>query len=141
MKKTSQNIFLFLIGGISYHIIEILWRGYSYFSMFVLGGLCFVVIGFIRQYFSLQEKNIFIQLIISSAIITILELIFGLILNVKFKLDIWDYSSLRFNFIGQISLLYTALWIFLSIPLIISYDFIKWWLFREEKPVYKINIK
>lgn len=141
MKKTSQNIFLFLIGGISYHIIEILWRGYSYFSMFVLGGLCFVVIGFIRQYFSLQEKNIFIQLIISSAIITILELIFGLILNIKLKLDIWDYSSLRFNFIGQISLLYTALWIFLSIPLIISYDFIKWWLFREEKPVYKINIK
>lgn len=141
MKKTSQNIFLFLIGGISYHIIEILWRGYSYFSMFVLGGLCFVVIGFIREYFSLQEKNIFIQLIISSAIITILELIFGLILNIKLKLDIWDYSSLRFNFIGQISLLYTALWIFLSIPLIISYDFIKWWLFREEKPVYKINIK
>lgn len=141
MKKISQNIFLFLIGGISYHLIEILWRGYSYFSMFVLGGLCFVLIGSIREHFNLDEKNIFIQLIIYSIIITILELIFGLVLNIVLKLNIWDYSDLEFNFMGQISLLYTVLWAFLSLPLIIFYDFIRYFLFEKERPKYIINTK
>ena len=36
---------LFGIGGIAYVVIELLWRGYSHWSMFALGGLCFLLIG------------------------------------------------------------------------------------------------
>src|SRR5699024_4519488 len=138
MKKIIQSLFLFLIGGISYHFIEILWRGYSHFSMFVLGGICFVTIGLMREYFVENNIGILTQLIVACITITALELIFVLILNIVFKLDIWDYSDLRFNFLGQISLLYSVFWIFLSLPIIIIDGFLKYWFFGKEKPDYKI---
>lgn len=40
---------LFGIGGFLYYAIEILWRGYSHWTMFILGGLCFILVGFINE--------------------------------------------------------------------------------------------
>lgn len=129
MRKIFEILILFLIGGMSYYFIEILWRGYSYFSMFLLGGLCFVSIGLVREYFFINQKPLLIQLIIACVIITSLEFLFGFILNIIFKLGVWDYSDLKFNFMGQISLRYSIFWIFLSIPVIIMDDLLKHWLF------------
>lgn len=112
LKKIIQHLILFIIGGVAYYFIEILWRGYSHVGMFVLGGLCFVLMGSISQYYFPLKSNLLIQLGISSLLITILELIFGLISNVWLGLGIWDYSNLKFNFMGQISLRYSILWFF-----------------------------
>ena len=106
-------------------------------GMFALGGLCFVLMGSISEYYFTSRKNLLIQLGISSLIITILELIFGLILNVWLGLGVWDYSNLKFNFMGQISLRYSIFWFFLSLPAIMFYDYIRYSLFRQEKPDYK----
>ena len=131
-----------MIGGVSYYFIEILWRGYSHVGMFVLGGLCFVLMGSISEYYLAPRSNLLIQLGISCLLITILELIFGLILNVWLGLGVWDYSNLNFNFMGQICLGYSMLWFFLSLPAIICYDYMRYWLFRDKKPNYKfIKIK
>ena len=46
-------------------------------------------------------------MVLSSVIITVLELITGLIVNVWLRMDIWDYSNLPYNFKGQICLLYS----------------------------------
>lgn len=62
----------------------------------------------------------------------------GVILNILLGLSIWDYSNLRFNVLGQISLGYSALWFFLSLPAIILDDWLRWKLFEEEKPRYKL---
>lgn len=126
-----------MIGGISYYFIEILWRGYSHVGMFILGGSCFVLIGSISEYYLTSRRSFLIQLGISCLIITVLELIFGLILNVWLGLDIWDYSNLNFNFMGQICLRYSVFWFFLSLPAIVFYDYIRYWLFGEKKPNYK----
>ena len=45
-----MEAFLFLIGGALYYVIEILWRGYSHWSMFILGGICFVIMGLLNEY-------------------------------------------------------------------------------------------
>lgn len=135
----TQYVVLFLFGGISYFLIEIFWRGYSHIGMLILGGLCFVLIGSINgYYFKYKKRPILLQLIMSSLIITILELIFGLILNIWLGLDIWDYSNLDYNFMGQICLKYSIKWIFLSLPIIILYDYINYWFFNKEKPDYKL---
>lgn len=105
--------------------------------MFVLGGLCFISIGAIKEYLCLFKKSLLIQQGMSSLVITVLELIFGLILNVSLGLGIWDYSNLKFNFMGQISLRYSIFWFFLSLPAILLYDYLRHWLFKEEKPHYK----
>lgn len=129
-----KYIILFIIGGNSYFYVELLWRGYSHITMFFLGGLCFVLIGLINEI--LIEMPLLIQQGISSLIITILELVFGLVFNILLGMNIWDYSNLKFNFMGQISLRYSILWFFLSLPAIVFDDYLRYWIFGEEKPQY-----
>ena len=137
MKRLNKYLILFVIGGISYFFIEILWRGLSHITMFILGGLCFVSVGLINEYYFKLKKSLLIQQSVSCLVITTLELIFGLILNVRLRLNVWDYSNLKFNLMGQICLEYSVLWFFLSLPAIIFYDYLRHWLFGEEKPHYK----
>ena len=46
--KLRCQVGIFLIGGALYNLIEILWRGYTHWSMFIVGGLCFQLIGYIQ---------------------------------------------------------------------------------------------
>lgn len=126
---------LFGIGGFLYYAIEILWRGYSHWTMFILGGLCFVLVGFINEVFKFQLVK---QMFLSSVIITVLEFICGCIVNLWLHWNIWDYSELPFNVFGQICLPYSILWFFLSLIAIILDDYLRYWLFGEEKPEYKL---
>ena len=140
MWKTNNLIkllVLFLIGGFSYYGIEILWRGYSHISMFALGGICFVIIGNINEYFS-WEMPLLKQGIIGSLIVTMLAPPTGCIVNLWLNLNVWDYSGLSFNFMGQICLWFSLIWVALSIVAVIVDDWLRYWLFGEEKPHYKI---
>lgn len=135
-----KELFLFVLGGLVYMFIEILWRGHTHWSMGIVGGLCFVLMGLINELFS-YEMYMEVQAIISSIIITILEFISGVIINIKLGWNVWDYSNLPFNIMGQICLLFMILWFFLSFVGIWLDDFIRWKLFKEEKPHYKFFIK
>lgn len=138
MRQLIKYSILFIIGGTLYYCIEILWRDYSYLAMFFLGGLCFISIGYINEQYFRFRKSLLLQQVIACLIITSLELLFGLIFNIRLGWDIWDYSIYKFNFMGQICLKYSILWFFLSLPAIFLYDYLKYWLFGEEKPKYKI---
>lgn len=122
----------------SYYFIEILWSGSSHIGMFLLGGLCFISIGLIGEYYFKPKKSILKLQLISCVLITVMELVFGLIYNKVLSLNIWDYSNIRFNFIGQICLGYSICWFLLSLPAILFYDYIRYWLFGEKKPKYKL---
>ena len=137
MFKILKPLILFYIGGFSYYIIEILWRGYSHFSMTIVGGICFLLIGSINEVFD-WDMPIIHQMFYSSLMITIVEFFAGLLLNVILNLNIWDYSNMRFNLMGQICLMYSILWFVLSAAAIILDDYLRYWLFDEEKPQYKI---
>ena len=114
-----QELCLFIFGGLFYYFIEILWRGHSHYSMMILGGLCYVIIGLINEVFPYDLK-FEVQVIIGDIIVTILEFISGLILNVWLGLGIWDYSNVPFNIMGQICIPYMFLWLFLVAFAIIS---------------------
>ncbi len=137
MRQLSKNLRLFAIGGLLYYLIEILWRGYSHMSMFVIGGICFVLIGLINEYLSF-DTPLWKQQFIAATIVTGIEFIAGLILNIWLQLGIWNYSHRSFNLFGQVCLQYSILWFLLSLPAIILDDWFRWWLFDEEKPHYKI---
>jgi uncharacterized membrane protein len=77
------------------------------------------------------------QMVISSLIITGVELTVGIIVNLWLDLKVWDYSQLPYNFMGQICLLYTNIWFFLSLPGILMDDYLRYWMLGEEKPRYK----
>ncbi|HBI92704.1 MAG: hypothetical protein E6356_07285 [Terrisporobacter othiniensis] len=127
---------LFLIGGITYYFIEIVYRGYSHYSMIIVGGLCFILIGSINE-FSNKEIPLLLQMLISVLIVNIVELVSGIIINRILLLNVWDYSQLKYNFLGQISLNSSIAWFFLSLFAIYMDDLLRYVIFKEKKPRYK----
>lgn len=132
-----KSLILYGIGGLSYIAIELLWRGHTHWTMFLVGGICFLIVGNINEYYS-WDISLIKQSIIGAVAVTIIEFFAGIILNKWLNLGIWDYSNLPFNILGQICLPFTLIWCFLSAIAIIIDDYIRHWLFKEEKPKYHI---
>jgi uncharacterized membrane protein len=137
LKQILKLCVLALIGGITYMLIELAWRGYSHISMFILGSICFLLLGGINEFLP-WELGFVWQMLIGAGIVTILELIFGIVVNVWLELEVWDYSNLPFNFMGQICLPFSFAWTLLSGVAIVVDDYLRYLLFGEEKPHYKI---
>lgn len=110
--------------------MELLWRGWSHWSMFVVGGICFLLIGSIEKVF--PNMPLVIQSIFGGCLVTSMELLSGLILNVLLDMHIWDYSGLPMNFMGQVCLSYYFLWIFVSFLAIWADRLLRMGLFREK---------
>lgn len=133
-----KEFILLIIGGVLYFIIEVLYRGYSHLSMFLLGGICFVVIGLINEVFDYKMSLLKFQMPIAAIVVTVLEFITGLIVNKWLGLNVWDYSNTPFNVMGQICLPFTIVWYLLSGIAIVLDDYIRYFVFDEEKPIYKL---
>lgn len=138
LKTILKLVALSLVGSIIYVCIEMLWRGYSHPSMFILGGICFVAIGLINELFP-WDMGLLWQSLIGAVIVTALEFITGLIVNVWLGLGVWDYSGLPFNIMGQICLPFFFAWMALAMVAIVLDDYLRYWLFGEEKPHYTLT--
>lgn len=137
MIQLWKYLTLFCTGGLSYLLIEIIYRGHTHWTMGVLGGICFILMGLINNILGF-ETSLLLQMLISTIIITLLEFLSGLLLNIYLGLNIWDYSHLPFNIMGQVCLPFSIIWFFLSPIGIIVDDLIRWKLFHERKPHYHL---
>lgn len=135
--KWAKTAFLFYIGFTTYISIEVIFRRYSHWSMGILGGLCFLIIGGLNQAYS-WDMDLLMQMLVSTLSVTVLELMAGAILNLWLGLGIWDYSNMKYQLWGQISLLYSAFWVLLSLVAIFLDDWLRHFLFGEQIPCYKI---
>lgn len=113
-----RGCILFYIGGTAYMILEFLWRGRSHGSMFLLGGLCFLLVGRIGKCHSVFLP---LRLILGACMITALELATGLLVNRDHQ--IWDYRNQILQFQGQICIAYSLLWIPVSMMAMDLYAF------------------
>ena len=136
-RHVLKEIILAIIGGLIYILIELIWRGQTHISMFILGGICFVAIGLINELFS-WELGLVWQSVIGAVIVTVLEFITGLVVNIWLGLGVWDYSNMPFNLLGQICLPFAFAWVALSAIAIVLDDYLRYWMFGEEKPRYKL---
>ena len=109
--KFLRGCILFYIGGMAYMILEFLWRGRSHGSMFLLGGLCFLLVGGGAAKF--QKIPVAIRPLLGAGIITGLELLTGWLVNQNYH--VWDYRNQPFQFQGQICLMYSLLWMPVSL--------------------------
>ena len=134
--KIKKYEFLFFVGATIYVIIEKLYRGYSHWTMVLLGGICFIALGLINEVIP-WDMSLLLQMFIGGAIITVLELITGCVVNLWLGWNVWDYSELPFNLWGQISLFSSIVWVGLSLVGIVLDDFIRWKFFDGEKPHYR----
>ena len=118
MRFLRKLIYLGLGGG-AYVLLELLWRGRSHISMFLLGGGCFLMLGKIRQ----LPLTMPYKMLLGATGITAGELVTGLLFNRDHS--IWDYSQIPFNFQGQICLPFSLLWIPLSALGILFYSMLE----------------
>ena len=137
MTKVKKYGVLALIGGIIYGALEILVRGHTHWTMVILGGVCFVAIGLINEIIP-WEMPLTVQMFCGAIIITALEFSCGCIVNIWLKWNVWDYSSEWGNLLGQICPKFSAIWFFVSALAIVIDDYLRWVLFDEEQPHYRL---
>ena len=113
-----QAFVVFLAGGFIYGLIEVIYRGHTHPSMFVLGGICLLWIGGLGRFFSRRPPR-WVQVIAGGAFITAEEFVCGLVYNVWLGMRVWDYSRLPFNILGQVCPMFFFSWVALSLPAII----------------------
>lgn len=135
--KLYKYLTLFAFGSLCYGAVELAARGYTHWTMLFLGGLCFILIGLINEYIP-WEMPLTHQMLIGCIIITTLEFVTGCIVNVWLGWNVWDYSLEVWNIAGQICLKYSVYWYFLSAVAILLDDILRWVVFEEEKPHYKL---
>lgn len=116
--KIWKKCVLFYLGGCAYVGLELLWRGWSHGSMFVAGGICFLLIGHLGE----VEPRLPLPLraVAGGLIITMVELGAGLAVNRQYQ--VWDYRSQPGNLWGQICPMFTLLWIPVALAAILLYD-------------------
>ena len=132
-----KYIALGITGGLLYVLIETVWRGYSHWTMFALGGLCFLALGLINEVLS-WDTPLWKQVLIGACLITGLEFLMGCIVNLWLDWDVWDYSAMSGNVLGQICPQYFLLWLPVSLAGIVLDDWLRFWWWGEERPRYKL---
>ena len=137
MKKIGEYWFLWFTGGSVYYLFEILFRGFSHISMFILGGIC-------MDFFALQGKAshwrepLWKQVIRCTIFVLAGEFITGIIVNKWMKLKVWDYSDQPFHVFGQICLPFAIIFSGLCTLGILLSGYLLHWFFREEKPKFHV---
>ncbi len=128
----KQNVWLhlclFIVGGVGYVLIELLWRRRSHVSMFFVGGLCFELMGMIHT--RLRRWSLPARCGLCALAVSAVELVSGCILNRWLRLGVWDYSTMRFHLLGQVSLVYSLLWLLLSAVACPLYGLFRRWMSR-----------
>ncbi len=103
---------VFVFGSILYGLTEILWRGWTHWTMLLCGGLCFTLMYLVSG----SELSLFKKWVLSTCLITTVEFLTGCIVNLGLHWQVWDYSAMRFNLLGQICPQFILMWFLLSIP-------------------------
>jgi len=108
--------------------------GWASLWMFFVGGTAGFLIGWIDEFEKLRKLPMIIQALIGGFIVTVVELLFGLFFNTWLGLALWDYSTWSFNFMGQIALLTSSLWILISPFAFWMDNVLRHYLYGKEKP-------
>lgn len=131
-----KHLLLFIIGGSLYYCIEILFRGYSHWTMLLAGGLIFLYAGWQNE---IKPWNypLWKQILKVWGLALIIEFLTGCVVNLRLGWRIWDYSELPMNLLGQVCVPFALLFLPLCAAAIMLDDYIRYWIFQEEKPRYK----
>lgn len=119
--RLAPKIFItFLLGGVGYGFIEVLWRGRTHPSMIVTGGACLIVIRLITN--ALKNRTVIFRCLTGTLAVTAVEFSVGCVVNLWLRLSVWDYSEMNYNFLGQVCPLYSALWFCICTPLVMVFS-------------------
>ena len=118
MKKRKRRfglLAIFAVGAVGYSLLELLWRGYTHWTMAVTGGVCFSAIYALEK--KLRRCELWLKCLAGTAVITAAEFLVGCVVNRGLGWGVWDYSARRGNLLGQICPLFSLIWFALCVVL------------------------
>ena len=125
----GELLFVYILGGLGYGGIEMLWQGQTHWTMLLLGGLCYLAIYGLTV--NLRRPLLW-KWLLCALVVTGLEFCAGCLLNLWLGWDIWDYTGRTGNVLGQICPFYALCWFVLSIPASALAWAIRRWIFKKE---------
>ena len=126
----------FLLGAFVYSLLEIVCRGYTHWTMTLTGGTA--AVGLYLLHAAAPPKTLLLQCLCGALLITALEFTVGVADNLVMGWNVWDYSGLPGNLLGQICPQYFVLWLPVALVGIVLDDWIRYLKFREERPHYRL---
>lgn len=144
MSKAGERVLSMLLwswGGTVYFLLEVAWKTVRgeperiSWTMLVVAMLLTVAVE--RCGYQLPwHVPLWLQALACAILVTIVEFISGLILNVWLGLGIWDYSGLRWNLFGQICPQFAVLWWALCAAFIPVFDWMRYAVMGGQRPKY-----
>lgn len=114
LRRLRDYSAVWLVGSAGYNLLEILWRGFTHWTMAVTGGLCFFLL--YRLNLRRPREGVLRKCLRGTFAVTAVEFLVGCVVNRLLKWQVWDYSGRFGNLLGQVCPLYTGLWFLLCIP-------------------------
>lgn len=123
-KRIIELTIVFCVGSVMYCLIEILFRQYTHWTMFLTGGTIFTALYFINL--GMKTRSLVLRGLIGAVVITAVEFLVGVVVNLIFQLNVWNYSSIPGNILGQICPRFSFCWFLLSIAAVYVVIFLYW---------------
>lgn len=144
MSEAGRRVLCMLLwtwGGAVYFLLEVAWKTASgeleriSWTMLVVAMLITVAVE--RCGYQLPWAcPLWLQALACAALVTAVEFISGLILNIWLGLGVWDYSRLPGNVLGQICPQFAVVWWVLCLVFIPVFDWMWYAVAGGEKPHY-----
>ena len=103
---------VYALGAGLYALIELMWRGWTHWTMLICGGACFTLMYLISG----AALPLWVKCVICAAVISLVEFGTGYLVNITLGWHVWDYSDQPLNIMGQVCPLYSFFWLLLSLP-------------------------
>lgn len=114
MKSKLEYPLVFVIGALGYGSMELVFRGHTHWTMFIMGGICLNLVYLISNYNKLTMPE---KWIVGAVVISATEFFVGGIVNLTLGWEVWTYADYPMNIMGQICLLFSLLWLIICVPL------------------------
>lgn len=142
IKSILKYLFIAVLSGCIYVLIELIWRGYSTIEMFGLAAICGLFITGLNNIFTYDLDYLF-QISACGLFCTGAEWICGLLFNQDYH--IWNYKNLwGSSHDGQINIFFSLAWCLIAAFAIPLLDWIEWKIFRyrtDTPPYYIVGSK
>lgn len=146
MSKAGERVLSMLLwtwGGTVYFLLEVAYKTATghpdriSWTMLVLAVVLCVPVE--RAGYQLPwETPLWLQALCCAVLVTLVEFIAGCVLNLWIGLDIWDYSDIPFNLLGQICFPFSVVWLVLCFLFIVVFDWMRYAVIGGDKPTYSI---
>lgn len=146
MSKAGERVLSMLLwtwGGTLYFFLEVAYKSLTghperiSWTMLVLAIVLCIPVE--RAGYQLPWAcPLWLQAAVCAALVTLVEFCAGCVLNLWLGLDIWDYSDIPFNLLGQICFPFSLVWWVLCFLFIVVFDWIRYSVIGGDKPTYSV---